>query len=302
MKSIPTIFCFLFLSVSFINAQKPITVKESSLSFKHGNIPGIIITIPEVSVSEIEVSWIKILEKGTKSKVQKEFGEMSIFGANIKDVFGGPVNVYSSIKQSADSIITLSVSFELKKDDYLTSTSRGFEYNKAAQFLYDYAKDHYSDLAKDQMQAEEKKQNKLENKLNSLQNENGRIVRKIQSDTASINNLSKGLVFLRSNLESLNAELTSQTNQLNSMSDGAAKDEKKKYLTDLDKKIKKTQTEISTDERKLSATTAELDNARTIELPNNLKEQATVNSELEKQRPVTQKFTNKYNTIKAYTL
>jgi cell division protein FtsB len=302
MKTTPFIYCFLFGTSMLLNAQKPITIKESDILFKHGSIPGLIVSIPEVQLKTVEESWIKMLEKGTKSTVQKDFEEMTIFGALIKDVAGGPINVYSYIKQSTDSITTLAVSFELKKDEYITSDKREFEFNKAKQYLFQFAKDHYTDLVKDQMQVEEKKQNKLENKLNSLQNENGRLERTIQSDTADISSLNKELAILRSNLESLNAEQTSQTAQLNAMSNGAGKDEKRKYIADLEKRINKTNTSISADEKKLSNTIAELDNARTVSLPTNIKEQAQVNAELEKQREITIFFTNKYNTIKAFTL
>lgn len=300
MKTIPVLIICLFVTGAALNAQKPVTVKESDIQFKHGSIPGFIVTIPEVPKKTIEDAWVKILEKGTKSTVQRDFEEMTIFGAIIKDVAGGPINVYSYIKQSTDSVVTLAVAFELKKDEYLTSASRDFEAGKTKDFLFKFAKDHYLELAKDQMQVEEKKLRKIENNLSSLQNEKNRLERKVQSDTTSITETKQELVVLRANLESLNSEHATQSEQLNAMSNGAAKDEKRKYIADLDKRIKKTNNDISANEKKLATLNADLDTAKTISIPNNIKEQEQVTIDLYKQKVITDFYINKFNTISAY--
>ena len=84
-----TLFISLILLLVFCYAaisQKPLTIKESNIDLKSGTIPGFILTIPEVPYETINESWIKSLQQGTKSDVQMDMGELSIFGAIIKDI------------------------------------------------------------------------------------------------------------------------------------------------------------------------------------------------------------------------
>ncbi|MFO7659052.1 MAG: hypothetical protein R6W78_18480 [Bacteroidales bacterium] len=301
MKTILSIVVLWFLTIITSFAQLPITVKETNLQFKHGSTPGLLLTIPEVPLKTIEDSWVKTLEKGTKSKVQKEMGEMGIFGAILKDIAGGSLNVYSYIKQT-DTVIVLAASFELKKDEYITSEKRNFEFDKAKAFMFQFAKDHYLDLAKDEMQTEEKKLNKLESDLNSIENGKGKLEKMVQSNTSDIKTKNEELVVLRASLQSLSAELTTQTTQLEVMGDGTGKEEKRKYIADLEKRIKKTENEISSGEKKVTAMTSEIENAQRDGIPNNLKEQERLKREIAEQKEVVRHYTNKHNTIKAYSI
>ncbi|MBN2484407.1 MAG: hypothetical protein JXB34_00390 [Bacteroidales bacterium] len=298
-KAILIISSLMLVWANFAAAQKPVRVNESDILFGHGSLPGFLVTIPEVPLKTIEDSWVKNIEKGTKSKVQKELGEMTIFGSIMKEIAGGPINVYSYVKQS-DSAVLLAVSFELKKNEYINSANREYEFGKAKEYLFLFAKSHYLDLAKEQLQTEEKKLKKLENDFESLQNEKNKLDRLIQSNSSTIATTSDELVVLRANLLSLNNELTSQNEQFKSLESGAAKDEKKKYIADLEKRIKKTNSDISSAEKKISSLTAESDMARNSSLPTNLKEQEKLSPQVNQQKEVVNFYSNKFNTIKNY--
>jgi hypothetical protein len=299
MKTILKSFIFWFVLGNLASAQKPITIKETKILYKHGSIPGFMVTIPEVPTAKIEESWIKSIEKGTKSKVQKELGEMSIFGSIIKEVAGGPMNVYSYIKE-IDSVNILAVSFELKKDEYITSEKRDYEFVKAKEYLFQFAQELYLDLAKDELQPEEKKLSKMESNLNSLENEKSRLDKMIQSNNSTIASTNVELVDLRTNLQSLKSELAAQTKELEAMNEGAGKDEKKKYIDDLEKRIKKTSNEIASGEKKVTSLNEEIEDAQKNKLPNNITEQGKLRKDITQQKEVVQIFTNKYNTIKAF--
>ncbi|MBN2612543.1 MAG: hypothetical protein JXB00_13385 [Bacteroidales bacterium] len=299
MKTIISLAVVWFLTIIPSVAQKPITIKETSLQFQHGSIPGILVAIPEVPLKTIEDSWVKTLEKGTKSKVQAEMGEMSIFGAINKDIAGGPMNIYSYVRQK-DTVVLLAASFELKKDEYITSENRDFEFGKAKTFMFQFAKDHYLSLAKDELQTEEKKLNKLESSLNSLQNDKSKLEKMIQSNNSSITTLNEELVVSRASLQSLSGELSTQKTQMEGMDEGAGKEEKQKYITDLEKRIKKTENEISSGEKKVTAMAAEIENAQKDGIPKNMKEQEQLKIEIAEQKEVVKFYTSKYNTIKAY--
>ena len=281
------------------NAQKPITIEESKITFKHGTIPGFMLTIPEVSYKAVEGSWIKSLEKGTKSKVQNDMGELTIFGALIKEIGGAPINVYSYVK-NLDTVILLAASFELKKNEYVTMENRQEESAKTREYLLGFAKDHYLELAKEQLDNEEKKLSKLEGDLKSLENNKNKLEKMIQSNNVTIGSTNDAQVILRTNLLSLNDELLAQTNQYNALEEGTTKDEKKKYIDDLEKSIKKTNRDIESGEKKIVDLQSEIEKGKNDTLPNNLKEQEQTRSAMDEQKEVVNSYKVKYNTIKDF--
>ncbi|MBN1416697.1 MAG: hypothetical protein JW973_16470 [Bacteroidales bacterium] len=289
--------CLIFYGAS--NAQRPITVQDTNITFKHGTYPGFMVTIPEVEYKTIEGSWIKLKEKGTKSKVQNVEGEFEIFGALIKDIATAPINIYSYIKDQ-DTEILLAVSFELQKNDFITMEKRSEEFARTKDFLLSFAKEHYLKLAEEQLQTEEKKLSKIESDLKSLENNKTKLEKMIQSNTTAIGSANDELVILRTNLLSLNDELLAQTNQFNAMEEGTAKEEKKKYIGDLEKNIKKTNKSIESDEKKIVDMKAEIEKAQNDELPNNLKEQEQIKTAINQQKEVVRSYTDKYNTIKDF--
>ncbi len=299
MKTFLTSFAFcIVLNLTGI-AQRSITVAEGPVTFRHGNTPGITLTIPEVSFKNIQDSWIKSLEKGTKSKVQIESEELSIFGANIKEIAAAPVNVYSLVKNN-DTTILLAASFELKKDVYVSAENNMEEFAKAKAYMLEFAKGHYLQLAKEQLDNEERKLSKMAGELKSLENDKVRMEKMIQSNTTTIGATNDELVIQRTNLLSLNDELLSQTNQYNALEEGPAKDEKKKYIDDLEKRIKKTNKEVESGEKKIVDMQAEIDKAQNDLLPANIKNQEQLRKTVDEQQEVVKGYQAKYNGIKDF--
>jgi hypothetical protein len=280
-------------------AQKPITIVTKDITFKHGVKPGFVVTIPEVTYKTIENAWTKLQEKGTKSGVQNDAGELWIFGANITDIAPGEMNVYSNIKD-CDTAIVLTASFELKPKDFVAPGTRNEEVTKTRTFLLDFAKEYYLELAEQQLQDEQKKLGKLEDDLKSLENDKLKIEKMIQTNTLDIASTNDELVVTRTSVLSLNEELKTQTNEYNSLADGAAKDEKKKYIDDLEKKIKKTNKSIDSGEKKIVDLKDEIDKAQKDGLPNNLKDQDQKKKDIEKQKFVVGTASAKVEGIKSF--
>jgi hypothetical protein len=291
------IFCFV-LSMTGI-AQNAITITEGPVTFRHGNTPGITVTIPEVSFKKVQDSWIKTLEKGTKSKVMNENNEISIFGAILKNLSPTPVNIYSLVKDN-DSAILIAATVELKKDVYVSSEKDVEEFTKVKAFLLEFAKGHYLELAQEQLSTEEKKLSKLEGDLKSLENEKVRLEKMIQSNTSTIGSTQDELVILKTNLKSLNDELLAQTNQFNALEEGTAKDEKKKYIDDLEKRIKKDTKDIESGEKKIINQQAEIDKAQNDGLPENAKQQEQLRKEIESQGEVVRIAKDKVTRIENF--
>ncbi|MBN2275068.1 MAG: hypothetical protein JXK95_12095 [Bacteroidales bacterium] len=299
MKAFLLAVVFCFIVVHLTTAQKQIVVEETDITFEHGSSPGFLVAIPEVSFKKVQDSWVKSLEKGTKSKVQNEADEYSIFGALMKDISSAPINVYSYVKDN-DTAILLAASFELKKDFYISTENDAERSAKTRAYLLAFAREHYLELAKEQLVNEEKKLTKLENDLKSLEKNKVKLEKMIQSNNVSVGSINDELVIQRTNLTSLNDELLTQTNQINAMEEGSAKDEKQKYITDLEKQIKKLNKDIESGEKKIIDMKAETDKAQNDEIPNNIKEQEQIRNDIEQQKEVVNSYKAKYNIINDY--
>jgi len=289
--------CLVLSCVTF--AQRPITIESAQVTYTHGTLPGFIVTIPEVSFKQIEESWIKLQEKGTKSELKNSGGEFTMYGAIIKDISSESINIYSFLRNQ-DSVTVLTASFELKPKDYITVDNHNEEFAKTREFLLNFAKEPYLKLAEEQLQNEEKKLTKMEGDLKSLENNKNKLEKMTQSNTTEIGATNDELALLRTNLLSLNNELIKQTNEFNALEEGSAKDEKKKYLDKLEKQVKKTNKSIESGEKKIIDMKDEIEKAQGDSLPNNIKEQEELKKEIEYQRNVAAIALEKVNGIKNF--
>jgi chromosome segregation ATPase len=298
MKSLCTL-AFLILAISSgIKAQMPVSVTEDSLKFGKTTLPGISITIPEVNYENTLKAWIKNLESGSKSKVVTENNEMSIFGAKIKEISSNPVNVYSKMIK-LDSTLKLTASFELKKDQYVDRTGTAAEFPKAEDYLKQFAKNQYIDVVKTQVDSEDKKLRDIEKELSSLEKEKNRMQKSISSNNTTIANEKENITVQNNELTTVTAAIVEHNRQLDTMSTGPAKEEKIKYLKDLDKRKKKAQNSIESSENKINKTKNDTDKTN-AEIPKNEKMQEQVNERIQNQQGVLQKFTDKLKKIKSY--
>lgn len=298
MKNLLIPAILVWIATSAVIAQKPITVTEDSLYFGNSMYPGMMVTIPEVKYENALKNWIKALESGTKSKVVTENGEMTIFGAILKDIYAAPVNVYSKLVD-ADTLLQLWASFELKKDFYIEKPNGDTELSLAKNYLKQFSKDEYVEYVKTEVQAEQKILNDLEGELKSLKNDKSRLQRSIRSSNGNINDEKDNLIIQNNELTTLSAEIIEQNNQLNAMESGAARDEKVAYIKQLEKRknalikgIKKSQKRINKSHSKISE--AELD------IPKNESQQEVLTKKIGEQQVVVNKYITKLNTVKAY--
>jgi peptidoglycan hydrolase CwlO-like protein len=298
MKSISTLL--LLVSVSFIglNAQKPITVSDDSLTYGKSPMPGISVTIPEVKYETVLKSWTRELQSGTKSKLVTENNTMSIFGAKIKDLSPTPLNVYSKM-MALDSMVKLTVVFELKKDQYIDHSTSETDLQKAKNYLKQFAKAEYLDLAKDQEDAEDKKLRDLQRDLSSLEKDKSRLQKDIESANSTIYSENQNLAIQKNELESVSAEIVEQNKQLSTPQADAVKKEKTDYLSGLEKRKKKALNSMESSQAKINKANNEIDKAN-AEIPKNEKMQDQVNNKISAQQAVYQKYADKTKAIKAY--
>lgn len=298
MKAIISLLLCFSLSSAVTFSQKPITINEDSIVFTSKKFPGFLVTIPEVYFQTVQKNWIKTLQKSTKSEVTTEKDEMTIFGANIKDISETPINLYSKLTNKG-SEVQLAVIIELKKDQYLEKETGEAIFLKGKNYLKTFAKEQYIDFAKDELQAEQKKLNTLKNELESLQKDKSDMQKNIQSGKTTISEESENINLKNTELNTVTAEIYTQTGQLDAMDEGETKMKKKEYIADLEKRKKKLFNAIESSKNKISKANNEIDKCNS-DIPRNESKQEDIRPKIFQQESVVQKYSDKLNSIKAY--
>jgi len=299
MKSNYFILCLAMLvAAPILNGQKPVKVLEDSVLFGNYLYPGFNVTIPEANFDNVLKNWIKIQENGTKSKVQTENGEMTIFGALIKEVSPAPVNIYSRL-MNEDTLSRLYVCIELKKDLYVEPASGDIQLTSAKDYLKEFAKSQYIDFIKDELAAEEKILRDLNKELGSLESSKARSQRTAKNNRNTVNDEQEKLLVKHNELSLLSNEIINKNNEMMAMPVGAGRDAMTTQVNELEKRRKKLQKEIGKAEKKIGKAKSAIDQAdRSI--PRNENEQDVMKSKIDAQQAVVQRFIDKLNTVKLY--
>lgn len=298
MKRLYNIGFLVLILCPGIRAQKPIYLFEDSLNMGSSRLPALSVIIPEVKSEITLTNWIKLLETGTKSKVVTESGEMSIFGALSENINTNTVNVYSRLSDQ-DTLVKLTVSFELKKDRYVEKTTGEAELAKARTLLFNFAREQYIELASEQLSAEDNKLRVIEKELGSLERDETGMKRSLRSAGKTIETENERLIVLRDELAATSAVIADNNRILASMKPGTEKDEKALFIKDLELKKKITLKSISNSERKISKAERTIENA-TGDIPKIDSNQDKTRARLYEQEALVQKYTDRLNAIKAY--
>lgn len=299
MKRSNLILCLaLLVAGSALFGQKPIKVLEDSVQFGNYLYPGFNITIPEANYDKILKDWVKTQENGTKSKVQTENGEMTIFGAIVKEVSPAPVNIYSRL-MNEDTLTRLMVCIELKKDQYVESATGDIQLTSAKNYLKEFAKKEYMDVIKEQLAAEEKILRDLNKDLGGLENSKARSQRTAKNKRNTVNDEQEKLLVKHNELNLLSNEIITKNNEMMAMPVGAGRDAMASQVTELEKRRKKLQKEISQGENRISKARSDIDQADRA-IPRNENEQSVMKTKIDAQQAVVQSFIDKLNNVKLY--
>lgn len=288
----------LLITAPAMFGQKPIKVLEDSIQFGNYLYPGFNVTIPEANYDKILKDWVKTQENGTKSKVQTENGEMTIFGAIVKEVSPAPVNIYSRL-MNEDTLTRLMVCIELKKDQYVESATGDIQLTSAKNYLKEFAKKEYMDVIKEQLAAEEKILRDLNKDLGGLENSKARSQRTAKNKRNTVNDEQEKLLVKHNELNLLSNEIITKNNEMMAMPVGAGRDAMASQITELEKRRKKLQKEISQGENRISKARSDIDQADRA-IPRNENEQSVMKTKIDAQQAVVQSFIDKLNNVKLY--
>jgi hypothetical protein len=299
MKTLKTyVFFALIIMGGALNAQKPISVTDDSVSFEAGKYPGVVVTIPEFNFERAQKHWIKDLQDGSKSKVVNENGEMTIFGANLKKVSPNPVNIYSKFI-NRDTILLLGVSVELGKDKYVERSNGENELTEVKIYLRQFAKDEYVDFVKDELNSKEKDLKDLQNELESLQKKDLKIHESIESNKTDISQVELNITTKNNEADKLTKDIIEQKNSISSMESGVSKDQKEGYIKDTEKLKKKLVNDIESSRNKINKMKAEIDQFEDDIVRNEL-DQQIMKDKVAKQELVVQQCSDKLAKVEAY--
>jgi len=273
-------------------------VLEDSVQFGNYLYPGFNVTIPEANYDKILKDWVKTQENGTKSKVQTENGEMTIFGAIVKEVSSAPVNIYSRL-MNEDTLTRLMVCIELKKDQYVESATGDIQLTSAKNYLKEFAKKEYMDVIKEQLAAEEKILRDLNKDLGGLENSKARSQRTAKNKRNTVNDEQEKLLVKHNELNLLSNEIITKNNEMMAMPVGAGRDAMASQITELEKRRKKLQKEISQGENRISKARSDIDQADRA-IPRNENEQSVMKTKIDAQQAVVQSYIDKLNNVKLY--
>ena len=298
MKTLYAFFLLILIFLPRIEAQKPVNVIEDSLKVSKSILPGLSVLIPEANYEVVLKDWIKVLQSNTKSKASNQNGEISIFGARTKDIKEEPFNVYSKLLNH-DSLIYLVAAFELTKDKYIERESTPEAFTRAKEFLKEFAVGEYTDVAKNQMDAEDKKLKDAEKELSSLENEHSKLQKSIESNKSDIISEKENIAIQKNEVDLVSSNINEQRSLLNGMDEGDAKKEKNAFIKELEKRKKKAQNSIDSSEKKIKKAETEIENATAL-IPENEMNQDKARQKVTSQEIIYQKFVEKYKKIKAY--
>lgn len=292
-------FSTLLLAIIFIPgvyAQQPIHIYEDSIAYGNGKYPGVAVTIPETNYEKIQKEWKKELEAKTKSKIVIENGEWSIFGANIKDLSPTPVNIYSKLN-NLDSLVELRVAVELKKDIFIENKST--EMLGLQNFLKEFSKNQYLETAGSQLKVEEDTLRQLKRMLSDYEKAESNLKEDIRSSEKSIREEKDNISAFNAELETLELEIDNQNTQFSAMAEGKVKDEKAKYIKELDKQKRKLENDIESSEKKIKKANKTIEDAEK-EIPEKQSLQEEMKKKIAPQELVVQKYEQKLAAIKLY--
>jgi predicted nucleic acid-binding Zn-ribbon protein len=299
MKNILSLIVLLLLCGG-LSGQKPIEVSGTSFKLGQDEYPGVHVMIPEASYELVEEMWIKALEKGTKSDVSEaQNGEITIFGAYLEAAGDDPVNIYSQIIPH-DSIVELNACIELKRNEFITENMYESEFNQLKTYMHDFGKEVYTEVVKDQLNAEENVLNELEKELKQLQNDQEQMEKQISKEEHNIDVSEDDIRTLESDLTLKNEEIARAKVQLNSAGDDPVqKASLKDALKDLEKDRKKILNSIKKEKKHIVGNETDIDNTQ-VEIPSLVEQQNQKMQEIEQQRSRVATFEKKLSTVESY--
>lgn len=168
-----------------IFAQTEITVTETQRPNSKGSFNSFQVTIPQTKLKEVERDWQKYLRDGAKGKPESVNGEIIMRGAVSKNVSPNPFTVYSKLLETTGGVIL--TAWITEDDSVFISAELNNDKDLAAKkYVRDFAVEEYKEVVKEELKAEKKTLNNLEDELKSFINDEDKSRKKVNEHDRSI--------------------------------------------------------------------------------------------------------------------
>ncbi len=301
MNSIKNILVFLALIIAIPSfAQEPITIREENVDMSKGNQPAYIVMIPQSNMKNVLKSWTKKIKQNTKSKVKQNGAEHSIQGTLITEIYSDPINIYSAVIQVDSSVKLISmyevdsVFFSPNVNDSHIDNERTYQGIK--NFIYGFALEEYKNSVGEELKMESNTLKDLANQLEKLEKQNTNYHKNIATNEQNILKSESELELLGKQKERNLEDIDRNRANLSS----ASKEEEKgakKLLNSSEKEKKSIENKLEKEEKNIINYNAKISEFTRL-AEENLIAQVSTKEEIEAQKMVVERVTQKLNNIK----
>jgi len=271
---------------------KEILFDHKNMSMSKGDMPAIIMDIPETKADQVREEWSNRIRNKTKSKVETLNNEIYINGTIIEEISNDPINVYAQITENVYG--TKVIAFFEIEDSFINDSTDTNKYNGAKIMMRNFGITQYQNVVKDQVKIEKKLLADLENELDKYQKKNTRLHKQIKENEQNIINKESDIK-INLNDQDAKIEQISDQKRVVSKSSGDAKKDAEKVLKEIEKERKKLQNDHKDLNKDNTKSRGEIENLR-IEIVKNLSEQDVIKDRISRKlsdlKSIEEKFTN----------
>jgi len=258
--------------------------------------PALVLQLKGADPKFVETKWKEFTKNYGKVEKVKGSKESVIQGIHIGEIGGGELmNVYSYSAQASDGT-ELTVWFS-RGGNYLTSKEP--EYAKAEHFLKSFAIKVNADMIALDLEAQQKKLEKLESAQAKLVKENENLHKIIADNNAKIEQANTDIPLNERSQEVSKADIANQKAVVESVKDNPEEYKlQQKLLAKLESTDEKLKKENASLHKVVADSEAKIKQAE-LDITANLEAQATTQAQIEEQEKVVELVTTKYNEAKS---
>ncbi|MEN7548992.1 hypothetical protein AAG747_13800 [Rapidithrix thailandica] len=258
-KCIITLLVCFGLSQITLAENLPFTVKEQEAQCSKGKQNAYMVDIPQAKQDIVEKEWIKLIRKGTKSKIENSGKEFSLRDAHLAGLKTDSLNIYNRI-EPFDQGTRLIVFFETS-EGFLSSASDPANSKKAVKLLQEFGFTIYVEVIQEELNMEEDKLSSLEKEHNRMIKDKEKMYKTIKLNKHEIETLQHEID--QNRLKAGQGFVQTQDGELRSRSlspiDKKTKKELDKEAKKLHKKVYKLEAENRQMERDIEHTQSRID-------------------------------------------
>jgi hypothetical protein len=165
----------------------PVQVSVEEISTRFNGHPAIKLSIPEVTLDDLQKSWTKYLRKAGDGKLQKEGNTLVIQDVVFEDASSEMFDVEMQFKQEEDKAVTW---LAMEADStMITPETHAKLFSSMEAFMLEKGKEAYRDKVNADLDQDRKDQDSMQKELNGLVKDSEKLHKKITDNNIAINQM-----------------------------------------------------------------------------------------------------------------